>query len=534
MELRTLSYAESGRFAPLVTDYLAGDPFLADFHLHSPDLKGLRSAAAERTFSAVHRSVLVAAIRRQYTGIDLGGPVGANIALLEQADTLTVTTGHQLCLFTGPLYVPFKLLNAVHLARTLSKDLGRAVVPVFWMATEDHDRAEIDHTWVNGERISWPGSAGGAVGRMPLSGIGSAINALEAKAQGAFGNELAGVVRDAYRPENTLAEGTRRFVHALFGKYGLVIIDGDDKALKTLFVPVMREEILNGIVKRSVDFADERLKKRYAAQAHARSINLFHLRPGHRSRIEADGDHFQVLDGGPRFTAEELLLDLEVRPQDYSPNVLLRPVYQELVLPNIAAIGGGGEVAYWMQLRWLFQAVGVPMPVVMLRTSAAFLSAKSDRLRSELGLELIDLFRPAHDLRTQVARAGAEGDQALGKEMEQMETLFRSVREKVAAVDPTLGASAESGAKRTLRMLEGLVGKMDRARRRTEHVRIDRLQRILDELFPDGGLQERRDNILPMLAERGLGILDVLLERLDPLEARFTVLIGDQLVANVQ
>ena len=529
-----MSYAESGRFAPLVTDYLAGDPFLSDFHLHSPDLKGLRAAAAERTFSAAHRSVLVAAVRRQYTGIDLPGPVGENIALLAQADTLTVTTGHQLCLFTGPLYVPFKLLNAVHLARTLSKDLGRAVVPVFWMATEDHDRAEIDHTWANGERIAWPGRAGGAVGRMPLSGIEPVIEALAAKAKGAFGDELAGIVRDAYRPERALAEATRRFVHALFGKYGLVIIDGDDKALKSLFVPVMREEVLNGIVKRSVDFADERLKEKYAAQAHARSINLFHLRPGHRSRIEADGDHFQVLDGGPRFTAEELLLDIEVRPQDYSPNVLLRPVYQELVLPNIATIGGGGEVAYWMQLRWLFQAVGVPMPVVMLRTSAAFLSAKSDRLRSELGLGLTDLFRPAHVLRTQVARIGSDGDDALDKEIEQLEALFRSIREKVADVDPTLGASAESGAKRALRVLEGLAGKMDRARRRKERVRIDRLQRILDELFPDGGLQERRDNILPMLAERGPGTLDELLELLDPLTARFSVLIGDQQAASVQ
>ena len=264
------------------------------------------------------------------------------------------------------------------------------------MATEDHDRAEIDHAWIGGKKVVWSGAHGGPVGRMVLEGIEQVLAALDPLlGVGAEVNTIREELRRCYRPQHTLAEATRRFVHALFGRFGLVIVDSDDRELKKLFVPVMREEILNGIAQRSVAYADERLRARYPVQAHARPINLFHLRSGHRSRIEADGDHYQVLDGGPRFTADELLLDMELRPQDYSPNVLLRPVYQEVILPNIAYIGGGGELAYWMQLKWLFQSVQVPMPVVLLRTSAAFLSAKHDRQRVELGLSCADLFKPA-------------------------------------------------------------------------------------------------------------------------------------------
>ncbi|HRH39551.1 MAG TPA: bacillithiol biosynthesis BshC, partial [Flavobacteriales bacterium] len=337
--------------------------------------------------------------------------------------------------------------------------------------------------------------------------------------------EMKALVRACYTPDRTLAEATRRFVHALFGRFGLVIVDGDDREFKSLFVPVMREEVLNGIAQRSVVYADEQLRARYPAQAHARAINLFHLRPGHRSRIEFTNDAFQVLDGGPRFAANELLLDMELRPQDYSPNVLLRPVYQETILPNIAYIGGGGELAYWMQLKWLFQAVQIPMPVVLLRTSAAFISAEHDRLRQELRLSIEDLFQPAHELNNRVAHTASGVHTDVVEEQQQLDALFNTLRERASAIDPTLNASAGAALVRAQRLLTNLHGKMDRALRRKESVSIARLQHLLAALFPAGGLQERRANILPMLASEGSGLLDRLLSELDPLQKRFTVFV---------
>ena len=423
--------------------------------------------------------------------------------------------------------MPFKLLNAIRLARTLSQELNRPVVPIFWMATEDHDRNEIDHAWIDDTKVEWEGSAAGAVGRLQLDGIERVLAQLDPLLHGPDADELRSTLCRCYRPEFTLAEATRRFVHALFGRYGLVILDGDDRELKKLFVPVMREEILNGITQRSVAYADERLKERYPAQAHARAINLFHLRAGHRSRIEADGEHFQVLDGGPRFTAAELLLDLELRPQDYSPNVLLRPVYQEMVLPNIAYIGGGGEVAYWMQLKWLFQAVQVPMPVVLLRTSAAFLSTKHDRQREELGLTTADLFRPANELMNRVAHNVTGVSTEVVQEQQELDALFVQLRARASAIDPSLGPSTDAATVRAQRMLLNLQGKMDRSLRRKGAAHLARVQHMCDALFPQGALQERRDNILPMLAAHGPVLLDQLLQELDPLDAQFTVIVQD-------
>ncbi|HRF81914.1 MAG TPA: bacillithiol biosynthesis BshC, partial [Flavobacteriales bacterium] len=245
---------------------------------------------------------------------------------------------------------------------------------------------------------------GGAVGRMKLNGIAAQVEeAIAALGVGTDAERVAAMLRKAYTEEHSLAEATRIFIHDLFGHYGLVIVDGDDAALKRLFTPIITEELVNQVAARAVSYANERIETRYPVQAHAREINLFYLRNG-RSRIVQEGDHFQALDGGPRWTLEELLVRVEAHPEDLSPNVLLRPVYQEHILPNIAYIGGGGELAYWIQLRWLFQALRVPMPVVFLRTSAATISEKHLRQWNELGLSATDLFGYLLTLKGEVAK----------------------------------------------------------------------------------------------------------------------------------
>ena len=393
-------YAVTQRFSPLVLDYLAGKEELEELRHFAPTREGLHAAAAARSFDATARLTLVTALRQQYAGMALPSAVRDNLEALGKAQALTITTGHQLCLFGGPLYVPFKILNVVRLARQLTAELGRPVLPVFWMATEDHDRAEIDHTWLGGTRVHWPGHAAGPVGRMPLHDI----DAVLAEAGALLGHgDHAPAMRDllhaAYRPDRTLAQATRHFVNALFGRFGVLCVDGDHPALKQRFVPHMREEVLHHVALRTVSHANAKLAERYTVQAHAREINLFHLCPGHRRRIVQEGEGYRVLDGGPTWSTDQLLHELEARPEDFSPNVLLRPVYQETILPNIAYVGGGGELAYWLQLKPLFHALQVPMPVVLLRTSAGFLSAKHLRRWKALGLSATDLLRPSRRCR---------------------------------------------------------------------------------------------------------------------------------------
>jgi len=526
MQPHRLSYAATHRFSPVVLDHLAGDPLVRDLIPRSPDLAGLRAAASERVFDPAARAVLCDALERQYEGVEVGDAVRANLTLLRRPDALTVTTGHQCCLFTGPLYVPFKALNTIRLARTLTTDLGRPVVPVFWMASEDHDRAEIDHAWLNGEKVEWPGSPGGPVGRMRLEGIGTAVaQAMEALGQAPHADALRELLRACYAPERGLADATRRLFHALFGRLGLVVLDGDDPALKRLFAPHLRRELLEGIARPAVERANAKLEGRYPAQVHARDINLFHLRPGHRARIALEDGRYHVHEGGPGSTREEAAAAVEERPEDFSPNVVLRPVYQEVVLPNIAYIGGGGELAYWAQLRGVFEAFGAPMPVVLLRTSAAFLSAKQSGQWAAAGLAVEDLFAPLDALKARVAAGMASFPTDTGTEHERLNALYDGLLERAKAADPTLAGTVEAMRKKALDGLDRIGQGLVRAAKREQETALQRLDRVHEALFPDGGLQERRDNILPLLALHGTGFLDDLLESLDPLDPRFTLLV---------
>lgn len=525
MEVLRIPYSDSRTVAPLVQAYLSGEPALRDHYVHAPHQEGLH-AASHRPFDPFARQVLVEVLRDQYAGLTATAAVHANIDLLARPDALTITTGHQLVLFGGPLYVPFKILNVIRMAREQGERLRRPVLPVFWMATEDHDRAEVDHACLRGERIHWPGAAGGPVGRLPLHGIEPMVEeAVQALGEGAHAARYAALIRTCYRADRTLAEATRLLLHALFGEQGLLIIDGDDPRLKRLFIPVMREELLHQVAERTVRHANELLPAGYEGQAHARPINLFHLAPGHRRRIVEEGGRFRVSDGGPSWSADEILAALEENPADFSPNVLLRPLYQETVLPNMAYIGGAGELAYWLQLRWLFQATRIPMPVLLLRTSAAFLPAKRWRQWQELGLQAEALFADPAMVRREVAAAAVDHRTELGAERDALHAIYERLRATVAAADPTLRGAVDAREASAQRGLERLERSLLRAARRRAGDRLAHLDATVDSLRPGGVLQERQENMLPLLSDRGASLLELLQRELDPLEHFFTVLV---------
>lgn len=520
-------YARTGKFQRVVLDYLDGASALTELHQWPVGRAGVEAAAHARAFDPATRAILCGALDRQYADMAVPAAVSANIARLRSAGTLTVTTGHQLCLFTGPLYVPFKILNVVRIARELSTP-ERPGVPVFWMATEDHDRPEIDHAWIAGQKVSWPGEVAGPVGRLPLTDIGPVVEQAGALlGQGAYADELRSLLRECYRPDRTLADATRRFVTALFGRFGVVVVDGDDPALKRLFAPLVQEELLNEVTDRAVRYANERLAGQYDGQAHARPINLFHLRPGHRARIERHGDRYSVIDGGPSFHLDALLAELEEHPEAFSPNVLMRPLYQETILPNVAYVGGGGELAYWLQLRWLFEAFRTPMPALVLRGSAALLTAKDLRRIERLGLEPEQLFLPQHELEARVAATNASFSTSLHAERHEVFEVYETLVQRLRAIDPTLERSVRAVSKRALNGMDALEGKLVRRAKREQQELLGDLDRVLQHMFPGGGLQERRENFMPWYAAHGPAFFDLLLERIDPLRPTFSLLFED-------
>ncbi|MFT3885557.1 MAG: bacillithiol biosynthesis cysteine-adding enzyme BshC [Flavobacteriales bacterium] len=525
MRAISLPYSVTGRFAQVVLDHLAQASRLDGLYAWPMDRAGIKEAIAARSFPEESRERLVRALERQYAGVELDAAVQQNLRTLGDPRSVTITTGHQLCLFTGPLYVPLKIMNTVRLARDLSTP-ERPVVPVFWMATEDHDRPEIDHVWFGARKLTWPGPVAGAVGRLPLEGIGAVLDELAPLlGYGTRAEELRALIRRCYRPEHTLAQATRLFVNALFGRFGVVVLDGDDAELKALFAPIMREESITQATERAVATTREQLKP-YGEQAHARPINLFHLQAGSRTRIERLEGGFRVSEQGPLISEADLLQEIETHPEHFSPNVLLRPIYQETILPNVAYVGGGGEVAYWLQLRPVFERFNVPMPVVVLRTSIALLEERSAERMSELGLTFHNLFRPLEELRAQVARGHASFDTSLAVEEKEARDLYARLAERARHTDPTLEGAVAAIGQRALKALERLEGKFVRAAKREQHDLLARLETLHGQVFPGGSLQERRDNFMPYYLAHGAAFFDLLLE-LDPLTKRFTMLVDD-------
>ncbi len=529
IELYRLPYADTHRFAPLVLDHLAQDPFVRSLSDLPPTFEGLSEAARRRNFDPERRRTLIEVLRSQYEGLELSEAVRANLDALARDGTLTVTTGHQLCLFTGPLYVPLKILNTVKIAARLSEGMGRKVVPVFWMATEDHDRAEIDHAWINGGKVEWKGVAGDAVGRLRLQGIDPVIEAAaELLGPGEHALELVRSMQKCYRSEFTLAQATRLFVNELFGRFGIICLDADDAGLKRSFIPVMRSELLEGITAGTIAPATSAIADRYKVQANSREINLFHLSEGARARIERTKDGGFAIEGKERRSSrQELLEELDRHPDRFSPNVLLRPLYQETILPNVAYIGGGGELAYWLQLKPLFEHFEVPMPVLLLRSSVAILAKKEADRAADLGLSVGDLFRPAEQLEQQVAIRNAGFSTGMEQERSQLRSFYALLEERAASIDPTLVRSAGSAAHLAFKGIDHMEKRFIRAAKRKAADSIGRLHMVLDALFPNGGLQERRDNLMTFTSGRGTRLFDDLYDLLDPLDQQFTVLIDD-------
>lgn len=522
--MERISYADTGRFAPIVLDYLNDDERLREHRQFAFSKEGLLQAANERDFPEHARRALMTALRGQYAGLPTNQAVKINLERLSEQGTLTVTTGHQLCLFTGPLYVPLKIMNTVRLARDLSAWTGRTVVPVFWMASEDHDRAEVDHAWLHGKKVEWPGGVGGAVGRMTLDGIGAVVeNAGSLLGNGPFADELKAQLQASYLEGRTFAQATRHFVNALFGQYGVVCLDGDDPGLKRLFAPMLHEELLNQVTSRSVRYANAKLNEHYSEQAHVRDINLFLLGDGRRDRIALEDDGFSLAGAAHKFSVNELLDLSQQAPELFSPNVLLRPIYQETVLPNVAYVGGGGEVAYWLQLRWLFQALRVPMPVVVLRSSAQVLSKPDSERLKEFGLAAGDLFSPLDALNARLAGSLSTIDTDTTNEQQELSTIFARLAARAREVDPTLEASVLGEGQKAMKGLENVAGKLMRAAKRDQEQALSRLAKIHERVLPGGGLHERRDNFMPWYAQHGPAFLDQLLA-IDPFDKQVSLL----------
>jgi bacillithiol biosynthesis cysteine-adding enzyme BshC len=508
---------ETNAFSTLFLDYLAQKQDLATFYGLFPSVENAGLMAFKRQFDKRHRAILVDAISQQYQDIPFKEAVLSNLDLLKAENTFTITTGHQLNLATGPMYVVLKLISTINAAKALALKFPQYhFVPIYWMATEDHDFEEINHFNYLGKTITWQTTQTGAVGKFIVESLESMFPDV---------NEIPAMVKEAYQEGLTLAKATQKLVHALLGKYGLICLDADQKALKALFAPIMKDEIVSGKASLKVKETIEALKaKGYKSQVNPREINLFYLEHNVRERIEKQGDEYVVLNTALKFKEEELLGLLSSHPEKFSPNVILRPLYQCTILPDIATVGGPAELAYWLQLKSLFDTYAVSFPLLMPRNFALVATNAQQTKLEKIGIEVKDLFQDQASLKKLILDKVDHNHFNLTPETSLLKQINDSLLQKVNAIDPTLNATVNAEMTKIAKGLNDLEKKITKALERKNETTFNQVFNIKSKLFPKEGLQERHDNFFNFQLMHPTMIGD-LVDHLASFDFKLTILI---------
>lgn len=524
-----ISYSQTGYFNQLVIDFLADHPHLRPFYKYSSLSPDFESAIKTKKSHPQHRDVLVAALKDQYQGLQITDHVKNNIELLGDANTFTVTTAHQPNIFTGYLYFVYKILQAVKLAGQLQEKYpSYKFVPVYYMGSEDADLEELGHVYISGKNINWATSQQGAVGRMQPEGFEDLFKTIQsALGYGPHADELMTMMRKAYLEHENIQQATLYLVNELFGRYGLIVLVPDSPQLKRLYIPVMRDELLHQHSHRIVNETITKLSHHYKVQANPRDINLFYLTPTARERIVQIGDTYKVLHMPVEWTKETLEKELQEHPERFSPNVILRGLFQETILPNIAFIGGGGEIAYWLELQGLFEHYRVPFPVLLLRNSFLLADMPSVQRLAKLGLDIQDLFRDADALVNEFVTKHTNAALVLKDEYDAIEKLFDELSLKAENIDITLVKTVESERSKAIKSIGKLEHKFLRAEKRKFAWQTDQIRVLKQRLFPANSLQERKENFMPWYILQGPAFFDLILEHLEPVTDQFGIIYTD-------
>lgn len=533
-----ISYQKSGYFSKLMNDYLDERNHLKALYNRFPKLENFSEQIEEKKINFNqngngNRHVLVDSIQKQNVRLNLSKSSTNNIQLLKEENTFTITTGHQLNLFTGPLYFLYKIISTINLCEELKKEYpNQNFVPIYWMATEDHDFEEINHFWFKGKKISWLKESFGPVGRLSTDGLKEVYEQFSSELSlGENASYLKDLFKKGYLKHSNLADATRYIVNEIFKEKGLVILDGDDKNLKQLFVPYAKKELINQTSREEVLKTNELLSA-YKIQVNPREINLFYIEDNLRERIVFMPSHlsqkegfYKVLNTNYTFSESEILAELENHPEKFSPNVILRPLYQEVILPNLCYIGGGGELAYWLELKSNFEANHITFPILLLRNSVLIATQKQTEKADKLTLSWADLFSKQQDLISNKTKELSNFDIDFTTQKEHLKKQFENMYTIAAQTDKSFIGAVKAQEVKQIKGLENLEKRLLKAEKRVLSEKLERITSLQDELFPKQSLQERKANFSEYYLEFGQELLDKLFEELKPLEQEFRIVV---------
>ncbi|MFN0173025.1 MAG: bacillithiol biosynthesis cysteine-adding enzyme BshC [Saprospiraceae bacterium] len=511
--------------------YATGDKRLEAFYAYPPTLDTFEQVLSDKEGMQYPRIDLVTVLSRQYQHLAHHEKVSRNIEALGHENAFTIVTAHQPSLFLGPLYFIYKTLTTINLAEALDASFGgrRRIIPVFVLGSEDHDIEEVNKVNLFGKQIVWRPNETGAVGSMGTASLSNVLEELRA-ILGESDSALALFerVRKCYQGQKTFAEATQAMLHEFFGQYGLVVLNMNDALLKRHFIPILKAELIEqpafGIVNETIGQLTE---LGFKTQAAPREINLFYLTPGSRERILREEGKYKVLNTDLVFSQEEILADIEAHPEHFSPNVVLRPLFQETILPNLAYVGGGGELAYWLERKSLFRHFRLQFPMLVRRHSVLWLDRDAMKKLSKFGFTPAQFFGDTDALVRIFVGNNSAGELSLEMEINELKNIFERVAIKALTVDPTLEKAVLAESVKVATGLEQWQGRLLRSEKQKHETTLNQLRALKEKLFPAGGLQERYDNFLPYVLKYGEGFIEVLKNHFVPFDTGFVILEED-------
>ncbi len=467
------------------------------------------------SFSSGKREILSEVLEGQLSSLSLSSKQKENLENLKLPNTFTITTGHQLNLFSGPVFFVYKILQTIKTCTYLKENFPDFnFVPIYWMASEDHDFAEINHFKTENNYYETNEKSGGPVGRIGISDTYFISEFEKEFKDSIFGTELILMMKEAYKTGSTLTEAIRILVNRLFSEFGLLILDGDSEDLKNQMKEIFQDELLHfSLQKTSVNKVNFLTEKYGKVQVNPREINLFYLSET-RDRIEFNGHKYTVVDKTIQFTEEEIVAELENHPEKFSPNALMRPVYQENVLPNLAYIGGNAEIMYWLELKDYFSKINIPFPILIPRNSMLFLKEKTLGKIEKLDLKVEDFFQNF----TVLTNHKILKDNPILQLLDEKEALlvdnFSALRASAETTEKSFGNMVKAEEVRQLKSFKRMKKRLLHAEKIKQNELLERLENLFLDVHPAKTWQERVYNFSVFFSDYGYSWLENCLEEM--------------------
>ena len=517
MDIQNIPFSQTQLFSKLILDYISQDENVKSFYNYGINIDAVEKIITDKQKEIIDRKALAETIRNQYADLEILAPVSENITSFKNPNTFCIVTAHQLNIFGGPLYYIYKIAQTISTCKQLkAKYPNYNFVPVYWMGSEDHDFEEINHIYLYNKKIEWTDKQGGATGEYSTQTISPLIDELKTiLGESEYANQLMDIFQNAYA-QPTLTAATRYLVNALFGSYGLVIVDGNDKVFKKQYAEIMKDELLNGnsfkLVTQQLTDLDA---KGYKQQAFPREINLFYLSENSRERIVNENSEFRIQNSEFKFTESEILSELENHPERFSPNVILRPLFQQKILPSLAYIGGAGELSYWLQLKPVFDFYKVNFPQLLLRNSALLVTTANAKKAEKIGLEIQDFFKETEDLKKEFIANNTDEDIDVSVFKSELESTFAKLQELTKNIDASLVNAVGAEQQKSLQSVDSIQKRLMKSLKQKNETELNQIEKIKTQLFPNNSLQERVENFSAYYAKYGSVFIEDLIDAFD-------------------